>query len=219
MRPGRSGRRIGHRSWVAGWCCDVGRVAHMPATRRRRRRARRTREGALAGWPEVRVKPGALCQRGPRASTRPRRPVDAKTILKNGECFSPPAKASLRQGGQGLVSPAVAPRRWASVPCIRKCRTRPSHRCRGLKLTERPRKSRRSGRFQMAARRRNKPLPTLPQAKPRSARSEPCRPAQSKPCRPAQSEPCRHIGNGVKFAAARPWPPRCASPTPPTRRS
>ena len=57
---------------------------------------RPSREGALAAWPEVRVRPAALPKRWPRASTRPRWPVDAKTILKNGECFSPPAKVVAR---------------------------------------------------------------------------------------------------------------------------
>src|SRR3954470_19102396 len=41
-------------------------------------------------------------QRGPRASTRPRWPVDAKTPLKAAKVFSPPAEASARQGGQGF---------------------------------------------------------------------------------------------------------------------
>jgi hypothetical protein len=44
----------------------------------------RSRKGATAGWPKVRVKPGAVCRRWPRASTRPRWAVDAKTPLKNG---------------------------------------------------------------------------------------------------------------------------------------
>ena len=82
--------------------------------------------------------PSNQCQRWPRASARARCPADAKSPLKKCECFSPPAQVSLRGGGRGFGSQAVAPRRWASVPCIRRCRTRPNHRCRALKLTEPP---------------------------------------------------------------------------------
>ena len=45
-------------------------------------RPRPAREGAPAAWPDVRVKPGAPRRRWPRASTRPRWPVDAKTPQK-----------------------------------------------------------------------------------------------------------------------------------------
>ena len=41
---------------------------------------RRSRKGATAGWPKVRVRPGAGCRRWPRASTRPRWAVDANPL-------------------------------------------------------------------------------------------------------------------------------------------
>ena len=63
--------------------------------------ARRSREGAPTRWPDVRVKPGALPERWPRASARPRWPADAKTPLKNGQpVFVPTTEASQRRGGR-----------------------------------------------------------------------------------------------------------------------
>src|SRR5471032_3200383 len=77
---------------------------------------RLTREGTLTAWPDVRVKPAEQCQRGPRASTRPRRPVDAKSPIKKAECFPQPAQVLSRGGGRGFGSQAVAPRPWARCP-------------------------------------------------------------------------------------------------------
>ncbi len=131
---------------------------------------RPSREGTPAPWSDVRVKPGALPERWPRASTRPRWPVDAPITLKNCECLSPPAQVLARRGGRGLVSQAVAPRRWASLARIRRCRAR-SARVARTSFIERPRNRGRSGPIQMAARRRNKPPPTSPLAQPRHARS------------------------------------------------
>ena len=55
--------------------------------RRRRRRVRRSREGAPAPRPVVRVRPVAPPERRPRASTRPRWPVDAKAPHKTANVF------------------------------------------------------------------------------------------------------------------------------------
>ena len=99
-------------------------------------------------------------------------PSMPKQSLNNRECFYPPAQVSPRQGGQGLVSQAVAPRlghRWRGM---RRCRTRPSPICRGLKLTERPRKSR----------------PSRPGFRwPHAGETSPC-------------PPCRRQGNGQREA-------------------
>ena len=59
-----------------------------PSTRRRRRRARRAREGTPASRPDVRVKPVAVPERWPRASSRPRWPDDAKQHLETANVFS-----------------------------------------------------------------------------------------------------------------------------------
>jgi hypothetical protein len=102
---------------------------------------RPSREGTPTAWPDVRVKPGPLPERWPRASTRPRWPVDAPITLKKSECLSSPAQVLARRGGRGLVSQAVAPRRWASSARIRRCRARPASVAR-TSFIERPRKSR-----------------------------------------------------------------------------
>ena len=65
---------------------------------------RQSRKGALAGWPAVRVKPGARRQCRSRASARPRWPADAKPFLKNvgrfpRECCLPASHA--RHGESG----------------------------------------------------------------------------------------------------------------------
>jgi hypothetical protein len=62
-------------------------------------------------------------------------------LLKNGECLSPPALVLARRGGRGLVSQAVAPRRWASSARIRRSRARRARVAR-TSFIERPRKSR-----------------------------------------------------------------------------
>ena len=67
---------------------------------------RPSREEAVAGDRPVRVRPGAPPIRWPRASTRPRRPVDAKKPFQELLHSSPLAEVSLRQGGRGLVAQA-----------------------------------------------------------------------------------------------------------------
>src|SRR5471030_3341067 len=64
---------------------------------------RRTREGTPTAWPNVRVKPAEKCQCGPRASTRPRWPVDAKSPLKNANVFINPHRCCCGEVGGGLV--------------------------------------------------------------------------------------------------------------------
>src|SRR6516164_3492666 len=66
---------------------DVAPALCRLAARRRRHRVRRTREGTPAPRPIVRVKPGAPPTRRPRASTRPRWPVDAKHPSKTANVF------------------------------------------------------------------------------------------------------------------------------------
>jgi hypothetical protein len=62
--------------------------ARAPARAQPRPRSRRaapstSRQGTKATRPAIRVRPGGQCQGWPRASTRPRWPVDAKTPPKN----------------------------------------------------------------------------------------------------------------------------------------
>ncbi len=119
----------------------ASRAVHMPSTRRRRRRVCRTREGAPTAWPDVRVKPAEPCQRRPRASSRPRRPDDAKATFKTANVFLHPPKCLCGRVGRGLFRRRlrhVLGHRWRGY---KRPRTRPSPICRGLKLTERPRKS------------------------------------------------------------------------------
>ena len=83
-----------------------------PSPRRRRRRGRRTREGALTRWPAIRVKPGTPPKRWPRASARPRWPVDAKA----------PSKKSANVFLQRLT-------RWPGLPPARRSHARSDNSC------------------------------------------------------------------------------------------
>ena len=73
-----------------------------PSTRRRRRRVRLSRKGALTCWPEVRVKPTSPPERWPRASSRARCPDEAKTTLKIRDGFWFPARPPPAKDGGGL---------------------------------------------------------------------------------------------------------------------
>ena len=138
---------------------------------RRRCAIRRTRIRTPTAWPDVRVKPGAPPERWPRASTRARCPVDAKTPLKMANVFlHPPSRWSDRMGRGSFRRRTrhVVGHRWRG---IRRCRTRPSNRCRALKLTERPRNRGRSGPIQMAAE-PEKRVPAQPVAAKAAARAK-----------------------------------------------
>jgi len=71
-----------------------------------RRAHRPSREGALAAWLVVRVKPGSLPERWPRVSSRPRWPDEAKVPLKTrAAVFVPTARALVSaEAGGGLTS-------------------------------------------------------------------------------------------------------------------
>src|SRR5438552_4842862 len=62
---------------------------------------RRSREGAQAPWPVVRVRPGAPPRRWPRASTRPRRAVDAKVSPKVLRTFPSECRLQARHARHG----------------------------------------------------------------------------------------------------------------------
>ena len=96
------------------------------------------RRRAIRSSRQVRCPAGAMAA-GIDAASMARRCQDN---IQEWSVFSPSAEMVARRGGRGLVSQAVAPRlghRWRG---IRRCRTRPSLICRGLKSTEHPPKSR-----------------------------------------------------------------------------
>ena len=123
--------------------CQSDRPRSAPAKQRDAEGAvpRRTREGTPAPWPESSRQarcPARAMAAGFDAASMARR---CPHYFKSRECLSPPAQVLPRQGGRGLVSQAVAPRRWASVARIRRCRARPASVAR-TSFSERPRKSR-----------------------------------------------------------------------------
>jgi hypothetical protein len=63
---------------------------------------RPSREGTPTAWPDVRVKPVAPPERWPRASTRPRWPVDAPITLKKANVFLHPPRCWRGEVGGGL---------------------------------------------------------------------------------------------------------------------
>ena len=80
----------------------ISRVARIQAARREGVAPRRTREGASTAWPDVRVKPVAPPARWPRASTRPRWPVDAPITPKTANVFLHPPRCLRGRVGRGL---------------------------------------------------------------------------------------------------------------------
>jgi hypothetical protein len=127
------------RPWIAA---TDGRAAHMPSSATPKasclvehEKERRQLGPKFASGPAPRQPVGRGLRRGLDGPSMP------PLLLKNGECLSPPAQVSPRQGGQGLVSQAVAPRRWASSARIRRFRARSAHAAR-TSFIERPRKSR-----------------------------------------------------------------------------
>ncbi len=177
-----------------------------PSTRRRRRRVRPSREGATAARPDLRVKPVAPPERWPRASSRPRWPDDAKTTFKNAKVFSPHAETLPRQGGQGLVSQAVAPRPWASAAWLQEAQDAAKPYLPRSEVNRTPKESRPfRPRFRWPHARETSPCP-------------PCR-RQGSGRREAQPHQTRGRAQGARqsaFIAAPPSPPPAAHC--PTRR-
>ena len=100
--------------------------AALQRSRRRRLRHRPSREGTAAGRSVVRVKPGGLPSGRPRALTRPRWPVNAKTLLKKHGCLF-----STRQGAaRGEVGGGLFRRRIGSSRASWRVTKVPGERCR-----------------------------------------------------------------------------------------
>ena len=111
----------------------------------------------------LRVKPGAPPERWPRASTRPRWPVDAKAPFKNCECFSQPADTPARQGGQGFRSQARPARRGWKPP-VRQSRPLNAANMASARCHSKPRNPLNTAvqaGFRCTASRRAEPLPSL----------------------------------------------------------
>ena len=90
-------RRVSLPYFGSGLARSLPRRAHAVPVRTPQASHRRpSREGTPTTRPDVRVKPGAPPIGWPRASTRPRWPVDAKDNFQNCGCFSSPAKPSPR---------------------------------------------------------------------------------------------------------------------------
>ena len=103
--------------------------------------AQPSREGTPAPWPDVRVKPGALSERWPRASSRPRWPDDAPILIKNTEAaFVPTSNQAASEGGWGTLSGEVkegmarrargdtSQAESPTLPCSAQAGTQRSHR-------------------------------------------------------------------------------------------
>ena len=159
----------------------------------------RRRDPKFASSPAPSVSAGRGHRRGLDGPTMPKPTIKITNVF-----LHPPGRWRGEVGG-GLFRRRlrhVVGHRWRG---IRRCRTRPSHRCRGLKLTERPRNRGRSGPIQMAARRRNKPPPTSPQAQPRHSRSAKSRharrakPWHSRSAKPNTPQSVPKMGNRYFF--------------------
>ena len=145
-------------------CRDARRRDASRRAAKRAPKARRpgpSREGAPATRFDVRVKPAARLPRWPRASTRPRWPVDAKSPFKNHRVFSQPTEVPARQDGLGLGSQARPARRGPWLACAPSPRARPACVTRS-EVDERPSDSRPSRpRIRRTASRRARPQPSL----------------------------------------------------------
>ena len=122
--------------------CDVGRAAHTssraPPKATRSSNTRRSADRLARGSRQARRTVSAPAA-GIDAASKARR---CQNNLKKWRVFSlHPPRRRCGRGGRGLFRRRLrhgVGHRWRG---IRRRRTRPSHRCRGLKLTERPRKS------------------------------------------------------------------------------
>jgi len=149
-------------------------AAQRYSTRRRRRRVRRSREGALASWPDVRVKPGAPPMRWPRASTRPRWPVDAKTPFKEMRMFFS-TRCDAGAAGWAGVPIAGAPgatRVQAPGPPWKRLNAAKTASARKKSKLRNPLNPAVQAGFRRTASRRAEPLPTLSHEKQTPARSD-----------------------------------------------
>ena len=128
-------------------------------------RPRPSREGAPAPPSEVRVKPGAPPIGRPRASTRPRWPVDAKVKQEIGMVFLHPPRCWRGRVGRGLDRREPGRSGWK--PPVRQPRPLSAANmasARSRSKLQNPRNPSRPGEDSGARERRAKPLPTLPLA-------------------------------------------------------
>jgi hypothetical protein len=122
----------------------------------------------------IRVKPGAQPERWPRASTRPRWPVDAKNLLKNGEGFFSTRQHAAAAGWAGvpIAGAPGATRVEAPGPPWKSLNAAKTASARSKSKPRNPLNPAVQAGFRRTASRRAEPLPTLSHAKQTPARSD-----------------------------------------------
>ena len=172
----RGGRDLRSR-WARRSSIDTRRNRHAQSARavgdagRRRVFVDHDKERRRAG-PPVRVRPAGARGRWPRASTRPRWPVDAKLPPKDRGCFFLTCQGvACGEVGGGLIRRRTDASRASWRDAVGAGRTTQAGT--GRIFTERLSEPGRAGRVQTQVRRRSNPPPTSSLACPRPARSAP----------------------------------------------